>query len=511
MNALVIAGHGSHLSARSSEPVYRHADAIRQRGVFDEVRECFWKEEPPLSRMLELVESDQLFVVPLFVSQGYFTREVIPRELGLDGPAPSVTRKAGKTVHYCGPIGTHPWMTEMILRRAEETAGLSERESKETALIVIGHGTERNAGSSGVILRVADEARRAGVFASVEPGFLDQSPEVGEVLERVKERRVVLVPFFVAEGWHTQETIPDGLGIHRPGVSSVSEKDGRVIHYAAPVGTFPEVADIVVQRAREAGAKLAEPGSDAHRTGGGGMAAAREALLEWIGEAGRRNFLQVEISCLGKDRYQVRHRDDSGFASQALDSSSDPCAARRIAQSDEKGEHRPLKTSPTLRRGWVLTGLDGSGLGTALDYLYPGCALHWHQGREGAVRTTSWRETAARQSGIHASVRLLEEGALRDAVEACCAPEVCLRAVQWGVEEGAPPVAGGEGEAGSQAEVPCPEACSMFISLARAVLAVERGERGAGATPGEAREGDFGNPANRRRRRYLAARRAVTP
>ena len=256
MQALIIIGHGSHLNADSSAPVYRHADAIRRLGLFDEVRECFWKEEPSMREVFDLVESDEVYVVPLFISEGYFTEEVIPRELGLEGPAPSVTRKLGKTIHYCGPIGTHPWMTEMILRRAEETAGLTHEEAREAGLVVIGHGTERNSNSSEVIYRVTSEARDSAVFGHVQAGFLDQPPEVGEVLEEMPEQRVVLVPFFVAEGWHTQETIPDDLGINRPAVSPVTEKDGRLIYYSAPVGTFPEVADIVLQRAREAGARI---------------------------------------------------------------------------------------------------------------------------------------------------------------------------------------------------------------------------------------------------------------
>ncbi|HEX7240001.1 MAG TPA: CbiX/SirB N-terminal domain-containing protein [Longimicrobiaceae bacterium] len=256
MQALVIVGHGSHLNADSSAPVYRHAEAIRRLGVFDEVRECFWKEEPSMREVFDLLESEEVYVVPLFISEGYFTEEVIPRELGLDGPAPSETRKAGKTVRYCGPIGTHPEMARMILRRAEESAGLSDEEARGAGLVIIGHGTERNTNSAEVIHRVTREAEEAGVFGRVRAGFLDQPPEVGEVLEEMEERRVVLVPFFVAEGWHTQETIPDDLGINRPAVSPVTEKDGRTVFYAAPVGTFPEVAEIVLQRAREAGARV---------------------------------------------------------------------------------------------------------------------------------------------------------------------------------------------------------------------------------------------------------------
>lgn len=257
MQALIIVGHGSHLSADSSAPVFRHAEMIRRTGVFDEVRECFWKEEPSMRDIFDLVESDRIYVVPLFISEGYFTEEVIPRELGLSGPAPSVTVQGHRSIHYCSPVGTHPWMPRMILQRAEETAGLTDEQARAAGLIIIGHGTERNSNSAEVIYRVTESARDAQLFGRVETGFLDQSPAVGEVLNAIPESCVVLVPFFIAEGWHTQETIPDDLGINRPAVATATHLDGRVIHYAPPVGTFPEVADIIMQRAREGGAELA--------------------------------------------------------------------------------------------------------------------------------------------------------------------------------------------------------------------------------------------------------------
>ena len=256
MSALLLIGHGSHLSADSSEPVYRHAETLRRMGVFDEVRECFWKEEPSMRQIFDLVEAATIYVVPLFISEGYFTEEVIPRELGLDGPAPSTSVREGRTIHYCSPVGTHPWMTRMILRRAEETAGLTDVEAHGAGLIIIGHGTERNSNSAEVIYRVTQEAREVGLFRRVETGFLDQEPGVAEVLGAMPDRQVVLVPFFIAEGWHTQETIPDDLGINRPSICTVTDLEGRRVHYAAPVGTFPEVADIIVQRAREAGAAI---------------------------------------------------------------------------------------------------------------------------------------------------------------------------------------------------------------------------------------------------------------
>ncbi|MFB6228499.1 MAG: CbiX/SirB N-terminal domain-containing protein, partial [Halobacteriales archaeon] len=76
MPALVIVGHGSHRNPASDEPAFAHADRIRETGAFDEVREAFWKEEPSPREVLRIVDTDVVYVVPLFISEGYFTEQV---------------------------------------------------------------------------------------------------------------------------------------------------------------------------------------------------------------------------------------------------------------------------------------------------------------------------------------------------------------------------------------------------------------------------------------------------
>lgn len=264
-----------------------------------------------------------------------------------------------------------------------------------------------------------------------------------------------------------------------------------------------------------------------------GVEEARAALLEWVDEAGAegRVFLQVLLRAAGSGRYEVRHVRDAGLPPEALERTPDPFAAREIAQVTEEGEHRPLKTAPDLRGGWALVELDGRGLWTALDYLYPACAAHWHAGRTGTLRPTHWRETAARQSGIYSAVKLLPDPAVRNTVRACCGDAVCLRRVAWEIDEETPLGLPDEGPPAGDAEVPCPEACSMFVSFARTVLKLERAPRrevpglgpmsaaeleqvravvaaAARGTLGTVRAGEFDEPANPRRIRYLAARLA---
>ena len=244
MKALVIVGHGSHLNEDSSLPVYEHAARIRESGEYEEVVECFWKEEPSMRHVLDTVEAEDVCVVPAFISEGYFTQQVIPRELGLTGP---VTPKDGKTVRYAGPLGTFEGMADVILERAEDLLEGKEVPLGRRALVLLGHGTDLNKNSGGVIFLNAHRIRERNLYDLVDVGFLDQNPEIGEVVENVEAANVVLIPVFIAEGWHTRETIPEDLGL----TGEVTTRGDKTIFYGAPVGTHPSMASLIAARARE--------------------------------------------------------------------------------------------------------------------------------------------------------------------------------------------------------------------------------------------------------------------
>ena len=242
MKALVIVGHGSHLNEDSSTPVYEHAERIRATGEFDEVVECFWKEEPSMRHVLDTVESEEVYVVPAFISEGYFTQQVIPRELGLDG---AVTKKGYKTVRYAGPLGTFEGMPDVILERVADLMHGREVPGRR-ALVLLGHGTDLNKSSGGVIYLNATRIRERRLYDLVEVGFLDQEPEIGGVVESIEAENVIVIPVFIAEGWHTRETIPQDLGLS----GEITERGDKTIFYGAPVGTHPSMANLMVARAR---------------------------------------------------------------------------------------------------------------------------------------------------------------------------------------------------------------------------------------------------------------------
>jgi sirohydrochlorin cobaltochelatase len=196
-----------------------------------------------MRHVLDTVESDEVYVVPAFISEGYFTQQIIPRELGLEG---AVTTKGYKTLCYAGPLGAFERMPDLILERAGDL--MRDRQiSGRTALVLLGHGTDLNKNSGGVIYLNAERIRERNIYDSVEVGFLDQEPEIGAVVSRVPAGNVILIPLFVAEGWHTRETIPHDLGL----TGEVTVRDDRTIFYGDPVGTHPSMANLIAARARE--------------------------------------------------------------------------------------------------------------------------------------------------------------------------------------------------------------------------------------------------------------------
>ncbi len=275
--ALLIVAHGSHLNPKSSAPAQDHADAIRAAGAVDEVREAYWKEEPSLRNALRTVTADAVYVVPLFISEGYFTETVIPRELRLDfdvddwdsdGTSADVATctpaDVAKTVHYCGPVGTHDAMTDVIVRRAETVTGDPEV-GAGVGLAVVGHGTKRNENSAKAVEYHADRVRDRDRFDEVHALFMDEEPEIDDVTDHFASDDVVVVPLFVADGYHTQEDIPADMGIadDAGGYAVPTRLDGHDIWYAGAIGTEALMADVILDRAADAGAAIdrdARPG-----------------------------------------------------------------------------------------------------------------------------------------------------------------------------------------------------------------------------------------------------------
>jgi sirohydrochlorin cobaltochelatase len=266
--ALLIVAHGSTVNPESSAPTLAHAAEIRRRKIFADVECAFWKEEPSLRDAKFLFDPKsirEVCVVPNFISEGYFTQTVIPRELELNG---ATTKQAnGQTWKYCQPVGNHPAMTDLLLKRAREVApGV---DPAETSLLIVAHGTDLNENSAVAAKREAEKIRALGKFAGVLNVYMEEPPLVSDWRKLTNTRNVVVVPFFISDGLHSYEDIPRLIGIvvagdidrGRPGsappATTPSEIfrhnpysiDDRSLYYAPSIGTDPGFADIIIDQA----------------------------------------------------------------------------------------------------------------------------------------------------------------------------------------------------------------------------------------------------------------------
>ncbi len=253
-SALLIVGHGSTENPDSSTPYFDHADEIRRRGLFAEVHCCFWKEEPSLREAFYLIDSDEVYVVPDFISEGYFTQDVIPRELRLTGPT-TVVR--GKTFHYCLPVGVHRSMTGLILKRAEEVApGV---DPATTTLIITGHGTGLNQNSTKAIRDQVERIAASGAgYAAVLDAYMEEQPFIADWDEISATPNVVVVPFFISDGLHSFQDIPVLLGIDSELGAASSQREvfrgnphrlrGKTLYYSSAIGTERLLADVILDQ-----------------------------------------------------------------------------------------------------------------------------------------------------------------------------------------------------------------------------------------------------------------------
>ena len=252
-SALLIVGHGSTVNASSSPPTLVHAAEIRRRGIFADVACCFWKEEPSLRDALVFFRDPtirEVYVVPNFISEGYFTRTVIPRELELTGP--ETKRPSGQVWKYCEPAGNHESMTERLLERAREIA--PEVSEAETSLLIVGHGTSLNDNSAVAAKQQAEKIRALGRYAEVLNVYMEEPPLVSDWLNLTRTRNVVVVPFFISDGLHSYEDIPVLLGIDAAGASSKAggahQLHGRSLFYSTAIGTDSRFADVIIEQAK---------------------------------------------------------------------------------------------------------------------------------------------------------------------------------------------------------------------------------------------------------------------
>ncbi len=481
-SALLIVGHGSTENPDSSTPYFDHAQEIRSRNLFAEVHVCFWKEEPSMREALLMIDAPEVYIVPDFISEGYFTQEVIPRELGLSG---DTTIRDGKTLHYCLPVGVHRSMTDLIMRRAREVA--PDADPKDTTLIITGHGTGLNQNSTKAIKDQAELIANSDAgYRCVTDAYMEEAPFIAEWDKMSETKNVVVVPFFISDGLHSYQDIPVMLGIE-PEVGPAASQRAvfrhnphhlreKTLYYSSAIGTEPLIADVILDQISDFDAKHSPQPPKPNP---------EPKLADHLKKLIRNGVNQIGQIQIHPDycefEYALFHIEDEDLATQpaygGLDHYHGSEMSRELSTYAEDGEYRFTKGKINLRRGWVITLDKEQDLLHALDQFYPGCTALFIKHQDGTLPIENLRDKLARQTGMYRYAGTISDAGAQKLIQKVCGPaHNCAKKILWKLDEQTPL---DDSEASRFNGVPynnpeklaipllCREACNHFVAECR--------------------------------------------
>lgn len=171
-----------------------------------------------------------------------------------------------------------------------------------------------------------------------------------------------------------------------------------------------------------------------------------------------------------------------------------PPVVDRIAEftrHDEHGRYRPLTGARTLPSAWEVVLGRALAPEEVIDAVYPLATVHQRQYAEGALDVVSLDAVLQRQSGRYEETSGLSAKGRALAVETLCGS--CVRKPVWADIPC------------SDAEIPCPEPCSVMVALCREAALWEREKPAPAAVEQLAPFAAFEQPGNELRERYLSA------
>lgn len=165
--------------------------------------------------------------------------------------------------------------------------------------------------------------------------------------------------------------------------------------------------------------------------------------------------------------YELRHVEDRNTPEKSLRLVSMD-QLRKETQYTESGAFRPLKSAPTLQKGWRVSVSGDAELDAALSRLYPGAVADWHAARGANPPVTNYREFTNRQSGMYRITTKLSDTEVAQVIGDVCAREHCMKRRLWSVGALGPDAPGGK------SIIPCLEPCMILLEATRRAVRAEQ-------------------------------------
>ena len=110
-----------------------------------------------------------------------------------------------------------------------------QRDTRHIGLILLGHGSSIDRRAAEPVYRAAERIRDE--FASVRVAFWKEQPSIDDAIESVAADVVVVVPYFMADGYYVTEALPAELGLRDWPERDVEMIGSRRVAYTGAVGS----------------------------------------------------------------------------------------------------------------------------------------------------------------------------------------------------------------------------------------------------------------------------------
>jgi sirohydrochlorin cobaltochelatase len=438
-SGLILAGHGSHISPETAGLVWRIVDQLRSLGAADEITAAFWKEQPAFHDVLRTIDADQITVVPLFTTRGFFTQAVIPAEMGLSGP---LTLRGGQTILYTRTLSETPYLAAVVKRRITAILAEQQIDPGRCGVVLIGHSTRRNAESRLATEAQAAQIRSLGLVAEVTAVYLDDEPPIRAMYERTTSPTLIAVPFFLAAGSHVTMDVPDEIGLPR-GVASGSI-NGRQVWYTGPVGSEADLVQAVWALTDESGTKRSQ--AESSTAWSGFPTVGQTDLFEAVQGAGILVFGDLTLT---PEQVRVTGIPSPDARAVGTDAGPTPDVLRTAARMGGN-TFRPLASQQGLHLPWTLDYTGAALLHAIVETIYPGAVADWALHRQAERYRSTLMQTIERQVGQFRQLAALPETRIQALVSDVCGD--CIRHPAW--------------HDGSSTPIPCFEPCNLWLSAA---------------------------------------------
>lgn len=198
-----------------------------------------------------------------------------------------------------------------------------------------------------------------------------------------------------------------------------------------------------------------------------------QKLNLWL-EQGRKIIGEIKITRLNSNFVLCHYLDLLNPALKAYCLAED---AIDLGKYDASGKFRPLRSAPTLQRGWQLSLSNVDDLVKALDFFYPAMVATAFAFDEKRASPVHLRDTVNRQTGMYRITGKITSEQADILIGKACAAKNCLKTITWRIEDDYPITSLPPGKTNLSHDLlergtgfiplPCEECCNILVAAAR--------------------------------------------